>query len=91
MNEFHSLLFFVMSAFIILGAKIPAKYYAKLLLLPGFFILSSLVSILISIAPTTSTLPAYIWSFSFNSWTIFIGRASLVTAQQLFFHRPWQH
>ncbi|MEB2282073.1 cobalt ECF transporter T component CbiQ [Lysinibacillus xylanilyticus] len=77
--------FFVMSAFIILGAKIPAKYYAKLLLLPGLFLLSSLVSILISIAPTTSSLPAYIWSFSLNSWTIFIGRASLVTAQQLFF------
>ncbi|MEY9979912.1 cobalt ECF transporter T component CbiQ [Lysinibacillus sp. RC79] len=77
--------FIVMSAFIILGAKIPTKYYAKLLLLPGFFLLSSLVSILISIAPTTSALPTHIWSFSLNSWTIFIGSSSLVTAQQLFF------
>ncbi|MEB2299581.1 cobalt ECF transporter T component CbiQ [Lysinibacillus xylanilyticus] len=77
--------FIVMSAFIILGAKIPAKYYAKLLLLPGFFLLSSLASILISIAPATSTLPSTIWSFSLHHWTIFVGSASLVTAQQLFF------
>ena len=77
--------FIVMSAFIILSAKIPAKYYTKLLLLPGFFLLTSLVSILISIGPTTSTLPSNIWSFSFHNWTIFVGSASIVTAQQLFF------
>lgn len=29
--------FFVMSAFIIFGAKIPLSYYVKLLLLPAFF------------------------------------------------------
>ncbi|WP_374966207.1 cobalt ECF transporter T component CbiQ [Lysinibacillus sp. RS5] len=77
--------FIVMSAFTILSAKIPVKYYAKLLLLPGFFLLSSLVSILISIAPSTSTLPTHIWSFSINGWTIFVGRVSIETAQQLFF------
>lgn len=77
--------FIVMSAFTILSAQIPVKYYTKLLLLPGFFLLSSLVSILISIAPSTSTLPTHIWSFSINGWTIFVGRASIETAQQLFF------
>ncbi|MGE7941501.1 cobalt ECF transporter T component CbiQ [Lysinibacillus xylanilyticus] len=77
--------FIVMSAFTILSAQIPVKYYAKLLLLPGFFLLSSLVSILISIAPSTSALPTHIWSFSINGWTIFVGRASIETAQQLFF------
>ncbi|MFJ7733935.1 cobalt ECF transporter T component CbiQ [Lysinibacillus sp. NPDC097231] len=77
--------FIVMSAFIIVGAKIPIKYYVKLLLLPGFFLLSSLVSILISIAPSTSTLPTYIWSFSFKGLTIFVGSASIETAKQLFF------
>ncbi|MCL1696126.1 MULTISPECIES: cobalt ECF transporter T component CbiQ [unclassified Lysinibacillus] len=77
--------FLVMSAFIILVAKIPAKYYGKLLLLPGFFLLSSLASILISIGPATSSLPSNIWSFSLHNWTIFVGSASLVTAQQLFF------
>ncbi|MFU8646797.1 cobalt ECF transporter T component CbiQ [Lysinibacillus sp. RSDA_15] len=77
--------FFVMSAFIIWGAKIPLKYYAKLLLLPGFFLFTSLISILISIAPATHVLPAHMGSFTYMSWTIFIGRASIATAQQLFF------
>lgn len=77
--------FLVMSAFIILGAKIPLQYYAKLLLLPSFFLLSSLLSILISIAPTASILPAHLWTFSLSEWTIFIGNDSLITAQQLFF------
>ncbi len=66
------------------------KYYLKLLLLPGFFLLSSLLSILISITPATNELPAHIWAFSFNDWTIFVGNASLVTAKQLFFHRSRQ-
>ncbi len=46
--------FFVMSAFIILGAKIPLTYYGKLLLLPGFFLLTSLVSILLSFTSSTN-------------------------------------
>ncbi|UZM98149.1 hypothetical protein OL548_25740 [Lysinibacillus sp. MHQ-1] len=60
-----------MSAFIIWGAKIPLKYYAKLLLLPGFFLFTSLISILISIAPATHVLPAHMGSFTYMSWTIF--------------------
>ncbi|KOS68217.1 cobalt ABC transporter permease [Lysinibacillus contaminans] len=77
--------FIVMSAFIILGAKIPFTYYAKLLLLPGFFLLSSLVSILISVAPSSSVLPTHIWAYQLNAWTIFIGTSSVATAQELFF------
>lgn len=77
--------FIVMSAFIMIGAKIPLLYYAKLLLLPAFFLLSSLVSILISIAPASSVLPSHIWAFQLRSWTIFIGSSSIETAQELFF------
>ncbi len=77
--------FFVMSAFIIFGAKIPLSYYVKLLLLPAFFLFTSLVSILISIAPSTHVLPPHICSFTFSNWTIFIGQASMTAAQQLFF------
>ncbi|MGE7840876.1 cobalt ECF transporter T component CbiQ [Lysinibacillus sp. NPDC093712] len=85
-DELISLItFIVMSAFIILGAKIPFQYYAKLLLLPGFFLLSSLLSILISIAPNSSNLPAHFWAFSLSNWTFFIGNESLITAQQLLF------
>ncbi|MEA0555884.1 cobalt ECF transporter T component CbiQ [Lysinibacillus irui] len=77
--------FFVMSAFIIIGAKIPLKYYIKLLLLPAFFLLTSLVSILLAITPSTTVLPAHVWSFTWMAWTIFIGKASVLTAQHLFF------
>lgn len=77
--------YIVMSAFIIFGAKIPFTYYAKLLLLPGFFLLSSLVSIVISVAPISSSIPSHIWSYDIYAWTIFVGTASLATAQQLFF------
>lgn len=85
-NEHISLItFIVMSAFIIFGAKIPFRYYLKLLLLPGFFLLTSLVTILISFAPTSSVLPSHIWSFQLGAWTIFIGTLSISTAQELFF------
>lgn len=77
--------FIVMSAFIIIGAKIPFMYYAKLLLLPGFFLLSSLVSILISVAPASSVLPTHIWAFQLGAWTLFIGTSSIETAFELFF------
>lgn len=77
--------FIVMSAFIILSAKIPFTYYAKLLLLPGFFLLSSLVSILISVSPSSSVLPNHIWAYQLNTWAIFIGTSSMATAQELFF------
>ncbi|MFJ7735666.1 cobalt ECF transporter T component CbiQ [Lysinibacillus sp. NPDC097287] len=77
--------FIVMSAFIILAAKIPFTYYAKLLLLPGFFLLSSIVTILVSIAPSSSVLPSHILDFQLSTWTIFIGTSSVATAQELFF------
>ncbi|MEK5232371.1 cobalt ECF transporter T component CbiQ [Lysinibacillus sp. FSL K6-0232] len=77
--------FFVMSAFIIVGAKIPLSYYGKLLLLPCLFLFTSLIAILISMTPSTHVLPAHIWSVTFSHWTIFIGQASMTSAQQLFF------
>ena len=77
--------FFVMSAFIILVAKIPFRYYIKLLLLPGFFLLSSLVSIVISVTSIGTTLPSHYFSFEVGQWIIFIGHASVKTAVQLFF------
>ncbi|WP_368634029.1 cobalt ECF transporter T component CbiQ [Kurthia gibsonii] len=75
--------FFVMSTFILFAAKIPLSLYCKLLLLPGFFLLTSIFSILISF--TTSTLPPHYWSMSFGSVQLFIGKASVDTAFHLFF------
>lgn len=76
--------FFVMSVFILIAAKIPLKTYIKLLLLPGFFLLSSLVSILLSFT-TTSELPSHVAQWHIGNVTIFIGTASIDTAYHLFF------
>lgn len=77
--------FFVMSAFIILVAQIPASYYVKLLLLPSFFLITSLATILLSFAPHEVALPPHVWSTTFLQWQLFIGKASLHIAYQLFF------
>lgn len=77
--------FIVMSAFIIFGAKIPITYYVKLLLLPSFFLLTGLVSILISFANQHDIIPATVWSISVGIWKIFISETSVHTAIQLAF------
>ncbi|WP_108306298.1 cobalt ECF transporter T component CbiQ [Metalysinibacillus jejuensis] len=77
--------FIVMSAFIIFGAKIPWRYYVKLLLLPSFFLLTSLLAILVSFAGPTSALPPHIFALSFTRFQLFIGVASVAVAKQLFF------
>ncbi|GLC89269.1 cobalt ECF transporter T component CbiQ [Lysinibacillus piscis] len=77
--------FFVMSAFIIIAAKIPFRYYIKLLALPSAFLLTSLLSIIVSLTSAANALPPHLWAFSWHGWVLFIGTASLATAQQLFF------
>ncbi len=46
--------FFVMGASILFGAKIPFRYYVRLLALPLFFLLTSVLVIIVSIAPIES-------------------------------------
>ncbi|MBK3493725.1 cobalt ECF transporter T component CbiQ [Viridibacillus sp. YIM B01967] len=77
--------FIVMSAFTILGAKIPFKYYFKLLLVPGFFLLSSMMTILISFTSNTILIPSSLWTTEFLGLHIFITKHSVETATQLFF------
>lgn len=76
--------FFVMSVFILIAAKIPLITYLKLLLLPGFFLLSSLAGILISFT-TATHLPSHVADWTVFGVTIFIGTASIHTAYHLFF------
>ncbi|MEK4536139.1 cobalt ECF transporter T component CbiQ [Peribacillus sp. FSL K6-1552] len=71
--------FTVMSAFIIFGAKIPISYYLKLLLLPGFFVLSGTITILFSVASKFTSIPNVWWSWNFGSWQIFISEDSIKT------------
>lgn len=76
--------FIVMSAFILYAAKIPFSIYCKLLLLPVFFLLTSITSIILSFTTTKPLLEYYaIWQIS--SLYIFIGKTSIVTAYHLFF------
>lgn len=77
--------FIVMSSFILFAAKIPFSYYVKLLLLPAFFLLSGLITILLSF-DTIDTLPLSIaWSLKVGNWFIFITHDSIVKAIKLFF------
>ncbi|RID87447.1 cobalt ECF transporter T component CbiQ [Peribacillus asahii] len=75
--------FAVMSAFIILGAKIPLRYYIKLLLLPGFFLLSGILTIVISFASIKTTTPHVLWSVEFGYWKLFITENNIKIATKL--------
>ncbi|MFD6210060.1 cobalt ECF transporter T component CbiQ [Peribacillus sp. NPDC060253] len=75
--------FMVMSALIIFVAKIPPSYYLKLLLLPGFFLLSGTLTILFSISSTFTSIPNIWWSWKVGNWQIFISDGSIGTVINL--------
>lgn len=79
------IIFSVMSALTIFGAKIPFSYYVKLLLLPGFFLLSGILSILISFASRDTVVPNILWSVKFESWQIFVTANNVHTVVSLVF------
>ncbi|MGG0791036.1 cobalt ECF transporter T component CbiQ [Bacillus sp. AFS017274] len=75
--------FTVMSALIIFGAKIPLSYYLKLLLLPGFFILSGTITILFSFTSKFTSISNIWWSWKVGNWQIFISDDSIGTVINL--------
>ncbi|WP_042346700.1 cobalt ECF transporter T component CbiQ [Bacillus massiliigorillae] len=77
--------FIVMSAFTIFAAKIPFTYYVKLLLLPAMFLLSGLVTLLLSFADFHSVTMETIWELQVGKWVIFITNDSVQRAATLFF------
>ncbi|MDQ0216927.1 cobalt ECF transporter T component CbiQ [Peribacillus cavernae] len=83
-DVFVSLITFtLMSAFIIFGAKIPISYYLKLLLLPGFFLLSGTFTILFSFSSNNTSIPNVWLSWNVGSWQIFISEDSIKTVISL--------
>ncbi|MED4403961.1 cobalt ECF transporter T component CbiQ [Metabacillus fastidiosus] len=77
-DSFLSLIIFiVMSAFTVLAAGIPFKYYIKLLLLPIFFLLSGVVTILLSFADGQVIVSNCIWSAHIGSWQVYISEKSV--------------
>ncbi|MBT2668589.1 cobalt ECF transporter T component CbiQ [Bacillus sp. ISL-4] len=75
--------FTVMSALIIFAAKIPFSYYLKLLLLPGFFILSGTITILFSFTSKFTSISNIWWSWKVGNWQIFISDDSVGTVINL--------
>lgn len=74
--------FIVMSIGIVLAAKIPFFHYIKLLLLPSFFLISSLIAILISIAPINGESLHAIWNVKMGTWQLYI---SLYNVKQAYY------
>ena len=75
--------FAVMSICLVLVAKIPLSHYIKLLLLPLIFLFTSIIAILISVAPMNSVSIHPIWHVNIGSWKIFISQANVKQVYQL--------
>lgn len=79
------IIFTVMSALTIFAAKIPFAYYLKLLLFPGFFLISGTFTILFSLASSDTRLPTVLWSHQFGTWQLFISTSNVDTVITLIF------
>jgi cobalt/nickel transport system permease protein len=77
--------FTVMSAFIVLAAKIPLSYYVKLLLLPSFFLFLGLMTILISFTDEQTVISHPIWSAHFGEWQVYVSKENQKRTVNLFF------
>ncbi len=85
-DELVSLItFFVMSLITVVVAKIPWQYYLKMLSIPSFFLISSLISILLSLTRQPELIHNAIWQFQLLNWTIYISEQSVKSCIQLFF------
>lgn len=68
----------LMSFSIIFIAKIPWKYYMKLLLLPLFFLLFGCLAILISFASIHTLISDSLWHMEWGAWQIYISMSNVV-------------
>ncbi|RBW67875.1 cobalt ECF transporter T component CbiQ [Bacillus taeanensis] len=75
--------FFVMSITIVLAAKISLVQYIKFLFLPSFFLFSSVIAIIVSIAPVNSVITDAIWNIEMGAWQIYISLSNLKQAYHL--------
>lgn len=80
-----SITFATMSTGIVLGAKVPLYRYTRLLLLPSFFLLSSIIAILFSVAPIDSESINALWKFQTDSWQIYVSSYSINEAIHIVF------
>ena len=75
--------FLVMSIATTFFAKIPFSYYIKLLLLPSFFLFTSIITMVITIVPASEQSINAILSVDMGRWQIYISENGLKKAYQL--------
>lgn len=68
--------FIMMSSLTIFAAKIPFRYYTKLLLLPAFFLVSSTLTILFSFSKEDIPFSVLIWRMEISNWQLFISKSN---------------
>jgi len=76
------LTFFIMSISVVFAAKIPLSQYIKLLLLPSMFLLTSMMTIVISVTSINSYVNP-LWQIEIGSWSIYTSLANLKQAFDL--------
>lgn len=81
--EIALITFMVMSAVILVQAKIHWRFYIKLLTLPFFFLLTSVVTFVLSIAPSEVAQTSSLWEMRVASWQIYLTEASVRRGWQL--------
>ncbi|MBE3569633.1 MAG: cobalt ECF transporter T component CbiQ [Bacillales bacterium] len=79
------IVFILMSTFTVVLARIPLSYYTKLLVLPLFFLISGIVTILISFTEGHAVISDVIWSTHIGHWQIGISNESIKRAVDLVF------
>lgn len=77
------MVFWLMSVAIVMGAKVPSNYYLKMLFLPFFFLLLSIITILLSVAPANLELENLLFRMIVGKWQLYISRESLQQVGQI--------
>lgn len=77
--------FFVMSFLTVVIAKIPLKYYLTMLCIPGLFLLSSMIGILLSYTQNPELINEAVFEYQILNGTIYIAPQSIQMCIQLFF------
>ena len=77
-NGWISLIIFLLITFMIVTkAQISLHFYVKLLLVPFFFLLTSVVVILVSIVPIEQKIVHSLWQFELGNWKLFVSSTSM--------------
>lgn len=69
--------FSVMSTMSLVGVRVAWRNYLKLLMLPFFFLMTSVMTLLISFSPVDVVLDHPLWSMSIASWQIYMSFESI--------------